>query len=110
MAWGEFPDAGVGGRNLWARWVFLFERREEDLAMPTASHKQAQKQAMKRAAVQPSNRRMREARRLRRATRRQQMAAGTHAADDILVDRDFHDTAEEIEIDPQLDDSESAEP
>lgn len=65
---------------------------------------------MKRAPVQPASRHERDARQLRRATRRQQMSAGKPEADDILVDHDFHDTAEEIEIDPQLDDSENAEP
>jgi hypothetical protein len=30
--------------------------------------------------------------------------------DDILIDREFHAPAEEIEIDPQLDESNRAEP
>ena len=74
--------------------------------MPTASPKQA----AKRAPAQPVNRQEREARRLRRATRRERVSTTEQDGSDILVDHDFHGAAEEIEIDPQLDDSESAEP
>jgi hypothetical protein len=79
--------------------------------MATASRKQATKSA----PTQKSNRFVRDARHLRRATRRERAASDQPEADDILADHGFHAPsekirAEEIEIDPQLDESEIAEP
>ncbi|HWE75632.1 MAG TPA: hypothetical protein VG328_20905 [Stellaceae bacterium] len=104
---------GIGTSNLPAEHRVLVRTGEEDLVMPTGSHKQAQKQAMKRA--RQTTHRMQETRQLRRATRRERMSAGNPKPGDILVDLDFHAApddiqAEEIEIDPQLDESETAEP
>lgn len=84
--------------------------------MATASRKKA----TKNAPTQKSNRSVRDARHLRRATRRERAASDQPEADDILADHGFHAPsekiradevrAEEIEIDPQLDESEIAEP
>jgi hypothetical protein len=79
------------------------------------------KQAAKRAPVRQGNRLMREARRLNRATRREratpgkQDSGGKQDSDDIFADHDFHArpediSAEEIEIDPLLDQSKTTEP
>jgi hypothetical protein len=67
------------------------------------------KQATKRAPVQQSNRLLPDAR-VRRAMRRDRTPPGDQKIEDIATDRDFHAPAEEIEIDPQLDESETAEP
>jgi hypothetical protein len=70
----------------------------------------SRKQATKRVPTQQPNRVVRDARRLDRATQRERSATAPRDASDILIDRDFHAPAEEIEIDPQLDENESAEP
>jgi hypothetical protein len=74
--------------------------------MPTASRKQA----TKRASAHPSNQPKREARRLQRATRQGGAATNKSKRADALIDRDFHASAEEIDLDPQLDENEGAEP
>jgi hypothetical protein len=74
------------------------------MAMPN------RKQAPKRAPVQHASRPAGDTRRLDRAARREEAATNKPALDDVLVDRDLHPPAEDIEIDPQLDESEKVEP
>jgi hypothetical protein len=74
------------------------------MAMPN------RKQAPKRASAQRSNPSTGDARRLDRAARREEAATKKPPLDDVVVDRDLHAPAEDIEIDPQLDESEKVEP
>jgi hypothetical protein len=67
------------------------------------------KQATKRAPVPQVNRILRDAR-VQRATRRDRTAPGSEKIEDIVADHGFHAPAEEIEIDPQLDENETTEP
>jgi hypothetical protein len=88
------------------RWAFFLSNPREEIAMATPNRKQG----TKRAPAQKSNRLPREARRVDRAARRERAATDKQELDDGVVDRDFDAPAEEIEIDPQLDENGSAEP
>jgi hypothetical protein len=74
--------------------------------MPTPTRKQA----TKRAPAKQSNAVTQDARRVDRATRRERADTSKQKIEDVVIDRGFHAPAEDIEIDPQLDESESAEP
>jgi hypothetical protein len=106
------PALLICSRNLWAGTAFSFRIEGGDRDMPTASRKQATKSA----PTQKSSRLARDARHLRRATRRERASAEQPEADDILADHGFHAPpreeirSEELEIDAQLDESETAEP
>jgi hypothetical protein len=74
--------------------------------MPTANRKQS----IRPTPAQQSDRQMHDARRVDRAVRQDHTPTGEQTIDDIAVDHDFHAPAEDIEIDPLLDDSEKVEP